>query len=197
MQLNMSTIWHPQMDGVSEIIKDMVETTWNSTSSTIKTIAGFLPPVEVVYNVIVDEDICFSVFNQCFGWNPNNSLDFIFWHRSFSADLGKFKKDQNTSLEGAQFSYKISKLIRHLILQRQFNHICIYIFIYIDGCTVWINISLFKHVFSLPQKSDKLSKCLGPFEETCLMVENAVSLGLPDLSRFVQLFMCHKKSPFS
>lgn len=68
-----------------------------------------LPAAEFLYNSAVTEDFGMSHFEMKIGWNPKSGLEFVNGYESSMESVDYLKKNQRESLNGAQYSYGITK----------------------------------------------------------------------------------------
>lgn len=177
VQLKMSSSRHPQTDGSSEIMNRMIENylrcycnyhqdNWDE----------LLASAEFAYNSSVSEDVGTSPFELDLGWKPKDALDFIHSCENSIQSVSDLKDKLKSSLEDAQFSYKVSKARQSSEASGKYKKPD-----YKVGSKVWINKTLFSGAYSKSQTSQKLSsKRVGPFVVKELIGKNALRLELPE-----------------
>ena len=102
-------------------------------------------------------------------------MDFISGTEPPVQSVEDFKLNLKSSLEDAQFSYRVSKARQASASAGQYK-----VPTYKVGSKLWINETLFTDAYSRSQDSEKLSaKRVGPFVVTKLIGRNAVRLDLP------------------
>ncbi len=177
VKLKMSTSRHPQTDGASEIMNRMIENYLRCYVSYHQDDwDDLLASAEFAYNSSVTEDLGCSPFELDIGWKPKTVLDFISKSEVNVQSLDELKSKLKTSMEDAQFSYKLAKSRQSAESSQKYKAPN-----YQVGSKVWINKTLFTDLYSKSQESPKLSsKRVGPFTITKLIGKNAVRLDLPD-----------------
>jgi len=193
VQLKMSSSRHPQTDGASEIMNRMVENYLRCYCSYHQDDWDeMLPAAEFAYNSAVSEDLGMSPFELDLGWNPRSPLDFIAGSEVPVQSVNELKQRLKTSLQDAQFSYKVSKARQAAEASKRYKTPE-----YTVGSKVWINKSLFTDAYTKSQESDKLSaKRYGPFVVKELVGRNAVRLELPSHFRIHPVIHVSHTIPF-
>jgi len=151
IQLKMSSSRHPQTDGASEIMNRMVENYLRCYCSYHQDDWDeLLPAAEFAYNSAVTEDLGMSPFEVDLGDVPKAPLDFISRSDVPVQSVNDFKEQLKSSLEDAQYSYKVSKARQTAESSVRGNPPK-----YSKGSKVWLNRTLFKDAYAKSQEREK------------------------------------------
>ena len=193
VQLKMSSSRHPQTDGASEIMNRMVENYLRCYCSYHQNDWDeLLPAAEFAYNSAVSDDLGASPFELDLGCVPKSPLDFISGSEDPVESVDELRQKLKSSLEDAQFSYKVSKARQAAEAAGQYKKPE-----YVVGSKLWINKTLFKDAYSKSQESDKLgAKRFGPFTVKELIGRNAVRVELPEHFRIHPVIHVVHTTPF-
>lgn len=141
IRLKMSTSLHPQTDGSFEIINRLVKSyqrcycSYNQDGWDL-----FLPTAEFAYNSALSENIEMSSFEIDSGWYPKTPLSLISGKEVTVESMNDFKKNYKSSLDGAQFCYRIAKERQSAKSSHRKNDPS-----HVVGSRSWINKSLFQN----------------------------------------------------
>ena len=140
----MSTSRHPQTDGASEIMNRMIENYLRCYCSYHQNDWDeLLPAAEFAYNSAVSDDLCVSPFEADLGCVSRSPLDFISGSEVPVESVEELKQKLKSSLDDAQFSFKVSKARQAAEASSQYRKPD-----YTIGSQVWINKSLFRDAYS-------------------------------------------------
>lgn len=168
---------HPQTDGVSEIMNRTVENhlrfycdyhqyNWDE----------LLPAAEFAYNSADNDYVDTLPFEMDLGWNAKSPLSILSSKEDRNATLEEFKTNLEASLEGALYSYKISKSEHSSISSMKYKPHA-----YKVGDQLRLYETVFRGVYAKSQESNKLSsKRFSPFSITQVIGKNAVELDFPE-----------------
>jgi hypothetical protein len=124
----------------------------------------------------LSEDLGVSPFEVDLGWCPRSPFDLLSGSQTSLESVEDFKAALHTSLQDAQFSYKMYR-VRQAV-QSAIRYIAP---AYAVSDFAWLNNTLFTDAYSKSQESKKLSaKRIGPFTIVALIGKNAVKIDLPD-----------------
>lgn len=176
VQLKMTSSRHPQTDGASEIMNRMIENYLRCYCSYHQNDWDeLLPAAEFPYNSAVSADLGVLPFEADLGCSFKPALEFISGSEVPIESVDEMKLKLKSSLEDAQFSYKVCKARQAAEASSQYKKLE-----YRVGSQVWLNKTLFKDAYSKSLESDKLgAKRFGPFRVKELIGLNALRLELP------------------